>query len=304
MTDSSLPCPPQVSVIVTTFNEEEGIADCLESLVRQATQAAYEIIVIDSSTDQTPAIVQANFPQVTFRHFAERKFCGDARNIGLTLAQGTIVAFTDGDCIVSPDWIDSILLAHQAAHLIIGGSIAAGPRQNWVGWAAYFAEFSHWLPGNPRRSVNDVAGANMSFKREAFTKYGPFLEGTYGSDTDFHWRSQQAGQSPFFEPAIKVRHNSINHWRNYLAHEIYHGWNFGVVRIYNRKFGLAQRLLYTIFGWLIPVKIFGMVLFNNVRNPIYFAQFIRALPPLVAGISCWSLGEVLSYAGLKRRTFR
>ena len=49
----------QVSVCVVTYNQENYIAECLESLVNQVTNFRYEIIVgEDYSTDGTRAIVQ------------------------------------------------------------------------------------------------------------------------------------------------------------------------------------------------------------------------------------------------------
>jgi len=61
---------PKISVVVTTFNEEANIADCLESLLW-----CDEILVIDShSTDRTPEIIQS-YEQVTF---VQRTYYGSA----------------------------------------------------------------------------------------------------------------------------------------------------------------------------------------------------------------------------------
>ena len=61
---------PQISVVITTFNEEANIAACLDSLIW-----ADEILVIDSfSTDRTPEIVQS-YDSVTF---VQRTYFGSA----------------------------------------------------------------------------------------------------------------------------------------------------------------------------------------------------------------------------------
>jgi glycosyltransferase involved in cell wall biosynthesis len=58
---SVVPATAKISAIVTTFNEEHNIADCLESLLW-----CDEILVVDSfSTDRTKEIV-AEYPQVVF----------------------------------------------------------------------------------------------------------------------------------------------------------------------------------------------------------------------------------------------
>lgn len=64
------PARPKVSVVITTFNEEKNIADCLESLLW-----ADEILVVDSySTDRTPEIIRS-YPGVTLQ---QRTYFGSA----------------------------------------------------------------------------------------------------------------------------------------------------------------------------------------------------------------------------------
>ena len=71
---------PELSVIIASYNAETTIKDCLESLVDQIGGHPFEIIVVDSSTDRTPEIVNSQFPQVRFFQFNQRKYCGDARS--------------------------------------------------------------------------------------------------------------------------------------------------------------------------------------------------------------------------------
>ena len=61
---------PKISVVVTTFNEEANIRDCLESLLW-----CDEILVVDSfSTDRTPEIAES-YDEVTF---CQRTYFGSA----------------------------------------------------------------------------------------------------------------------------------------------------------------------------------------------------------------------------------
>lgn len=102
MTDEIL-----VSVCVVTYNQENYIADCLESLVRQTTNFKFEIIVgEDCSTDETRSIIQkyANqYPKIIVPLFYEKNV-GPIENIKRVyeVAQGKYIAHIDGDDVALP----------------------------------------------------------------------------------------------------------------------------------------------------------------------------------------------------------
>jgi len=291
-----MPKKPQLSVIIASFNAEETIAACLESLENQTTDKSFEIIVVDSSTDGTAELVEKRFPNVRLYKFSERKFCGGARNFGISVARGEIIAFIDADCTADSNWVDEILKAHRFPHLAIGGAIANGDPGSFVGWAAYFCEFSHWMPGTQPKWLDDIAGTNMSYKKEIFDKYGAFIEGTYCSDTDFHWRIGKDGHRLRFVSSILVSHYNIDNLERFLKHEFYHGRCFARVRIQAQNFSRWKRLVYVTFSPLIPLRIFLKVASNGVRNRIYFRQFLKTSPLVVLGLIWWSMGEVAGYA--------
>jgi glycosyltransferase involved in cell wall biosynthesis len=292
-----MPNEPQLSIIIASFNAERTIGKCLRSLRNQKTNRLFEVIVVDSSTDGTGEFVEKAFPDVKAYRFPERKFPGDARNIGIALAKGKIIAFIDADCRAAGNWVEEIAKAHETPCLAIGGAIANDNPGSYVGWAAYFCEFSHWMPGTRSRWLDDIAGANMSYKKEVFDEYGGFIEGTYCSDTDFHWRIGKDGHRLRFEPSILVSHHNIDNLKRFLTHEFYHGRSFGRVRIQGQDFSRWKRIVYVVCAPLIPPKILSRVALNVARNRVYLPQFIAALPLLVTGIICWSMGEVVSYAG-------
>lgn len=286
-----------LSVIIAARNARDTIGSCLESLERQPARGAFEIILIDSSTDGTAEFVARNFPRVRIRHFSERKFCGDARNIGIGIARGEIVAFIDADCTAGPEWANEILKAHQSPDLAIGGAIANGNPESWVGWAAYFTEFSKWMPGTRQKHLPDIAGANMSYKAGVFARYGSFIEGTYCSDTEFHWRLGRDGQPLRFVPSILVSHSNIERLGHFLGHEIFHGRSFARVRIRAWRFSWLRRAAYCFFMPLVAARLMLEIVWINFVNRIYLKSFIKTLPLVGMGIICWCAGEFLSYLG-------
>jgi glycosyltransferase involved in cell wall biosynthesis len=179
---------PQLSVIVASYNSRRTIANCIESLRRQVTDRAFEVVVVDSSIDGTGDLVAEQFPEVRLLRFEERKYPGDPRNAGIDVARADILASVDADCEAREDWVEQILEAHRDPSVAIGGAIGNANPASYVGWAAYLCELSQWMPSAPKRWLTDIPTANLSYKKWAFQKYGRFIEGTYGSDTDFNWR--------------------------------------------------------------------------------------------------------------------
>jgi GT2 family glycosyltransferase len=145
--------------------------------------------------------------------------------------------------------------------------------------------------------LDDIAGANMSYKRQAFHKCGSFLEGTYCSDSDFHWRLGRGGHRLRFVPQIIVSHHSIDNLQEVLRHEFDHGRCFARVRIQAQGFSRLRRLAYVLLSPVIPLKILLKTVWNNIRNRVYLIHFLKALPLVALGILSWSAGELVGYCG-------
>ena len=98
---------PKVSVCVVTYNHEDYIAECLQSLVGQKTNFDFEIIVADDcSTDSTGEIVQAfanKHPDI-IRTLMQPVNVGPTKNLLMThaLARGEYIGHVDGDDCALP----------------------------------------------------------------------------------------------------------------------------------------------------------------------------------------------------------
>jgi hypothetical protein len=298
-----MPEDPRLSVLIATYNARATIGDCLRSLRAQGAAGALEVILADSSTDGTAELVAASFPEVRILRSATRMYCGDARNRALRSARAPIVALLDADCEADPSWAEEILQAHGGEVQAVGGAIANAEPANLVAWAAYFCEFSAWMPGGEARWTGDVAGAGMSYRKSLLEALGPFLEGTYSSDTELHWRMERQGIRLRWEPRIRVTHKSIGSLTRFVKHELEHGRYFGRVRARARGWPRAASLLMGCAGPLIAAKLFGSMVWRNVCNPVYLPRFLAACPLTALGIGLWTAGECTSYWGhLLRRT--
>jgi hypothetical protein len=112
---------PKVSVVICAYNAEPTMEACLTSL-QALRYPAFEVIVVDDgSTDRTGAIADS-FEGIHVIH-QENKGLSAARNVGIAASLGEIVAFTDSDCVVDPDWLHYLV----ATFLQTGLPAVGGP---------------------------------------------------------------------------------------------------------------------------------------------------------------------------------
>lgn len=108
---------PLVSVIVPVWNEKRRIDLCLDALAVQSLgRDRYEVIVVDNgSTDGTVALLRTREADGKIS-LLEEPAPGSyaARNRGLAAARGRWIAFTDGDCVPEPGWLEAALAAAKA----------------------------------------------------------------------------------------------------------------------------------------------------------------------------------------------
>jgi GT2 family glycosyltransferase len=176
-----------VSIVVSTHNRAHLLRPCLDALLRQCTDlSSYEIIVVDNnSTDGTPAVL-ADFVGrgLPIRALREpRQGVSYGRNAGVAVARGRIIAFTDDDIRVAPDWVSRIVrtLQDDTGVDCIGGPVLP----LWASLPPRWLDRRHWSP----LSVTDYGGdafditaeqprclltSNMAFRREVFDRIGTF----------------------------------------------------------------------------------------------------------------------------------
>jgi len=286
---------PAISVIIACRNARPTIRECLGSLAAQSTSRPYEIVVADSSTDGTDLVIADEFPCVKLLHFHERKWPGDARNAAIAASRGEKLAFIDADCVASPGWLEPLAQALDRHDGTAGGEIAQAAPASLSSWAAYFCEFSHWMPGTAAGPVFEVPTCNMGVRRAVFDQIGCFLEGVYCSDSEFHWRLRASGRTALFVPEARVEHRTEGGWRMLIHHEFFHGRSFGHMRVrrggLNRRRRWAARLGAAALPFWLPVK----TAFRVWARRRYRRPFLMALPLLFLASAAWGAGELAGY---------
>jgi GT2 family glycosyltransferase len=223
---SALPLAEQASVVVCTHERPEALHRCLDSLTCLDIGAA-EIVVVDNAprSRATRDVVEA-FPGV--RYEAEpHPGLSRARNCGIELARGSIVAFTDDDVEVSPHWLRELLRPFRdpqvmcTTGLVIPAELETMPQALFEHWQSFGRGYqekvfdAERLGGFHRRAaaVWEIgAGANMAVRKQAFTTLGGFDSrlgaGASGcsEDSEFWYRVLAAGGRCVYTPAALVHH--------------------------------------------------------------------------------------------------
>jgi hypothetical protein len=141
----------------------------------------------------------------------------------------------------------------------------------------------------------DIPTGNLSVKRWAFDKYGPFLEGTYSSDTAFNWKIAGDGHTPYFVPAMRVGHLNVTDLGDYLRRKVFHGRCFAGVRVAERRFSLVRRLAYVPLSLGLPLLLSYRAIRNVLARRHYLREFALSFPLVFLGLAAWSWGELLGY---------
>jgi hypothetical protein len=104
------------SIIVTSYNQREFIADAVDSAVALRDSSVEVIVVDDGSTDGSPAFLGTYGEAVRFVALGANRGRGAARNYGAALARGEYLVFLDGDDLLLPwslDVYDTIVNARN-----------------------------------------------------------------------------------------------------------------------------------------------------------------------------------------------
>ena len=100
-----------LSIIIPVYNVELFIEKCLESILKQESKYRFEIIIVDDgSKDKTVDIIKSKFNDNRIK-LIHQKNAGQsaARNKAISLSQGKYIMFVDGDDILLPNAIESMM---------------------------------------------------------------------------------------------------------------------------------------------------------------------------------------------------
>jgi glycosyltransferase involved in cell wall biosynthesis len=216
------------SVIVPFLNEEKYIQRCISSLLNQDFyKNQYELIFVDNgSTDASEEIVRRHPKILLLKEQESGAYF--ARNKGLKIAKGEIIAFTDADCEVSGDWLSRIYEGIKKTDAEIALGKCCFPRNSSIFLKMiedYInARIEYIINKSPKRYYYGYTN-NMAIKAEIFKKIGLFAELHRGADTEYVHRCIlriPASKIVYF-PEMKIIHLDVTNFRTQLKQQYIYG---------------------------------------------------------------------------------
>jgi glycosyltransferase involved in cell wall biosynthesis len=297
---------PFVSIIVPTHNRRELLKDTIESLFSQSyPKDRYEIIVIDNeSMDGTNEIMQSlegTSPCVfTYKRKADEG-PGISRNIGISMARGSIVAFTEDDCVADKDWLkNGVVKMSDGIGLVQGKTL---PKDNQP-----LTEFTHTGINKSengiyqtfnmfyRKSILDQVGG-LSTEFIGLERFGRPAFG--GEDIDLAWKIKKMGwKSCFADDAVVYHHVfQVNPWKYVLKHRIFQSFYYVLPVIVKKYPELRKMLLYRKIFWSKYNAVVALCLVSVGLGIIIHKGFF-----LIALLSVWPLIRDI-FSGRQLRTY-
>lgn len=235
-----------VSVVVCTYSCERYLdtIETVKSLLNQSYDNLEIILIVDRNVDLYNQIVSNPcFASLSRLKIGISKLPGlsNARNKGVELAFGEIIAFIDDDAVADPCWISNLIKYYNDPAVIgVGGPM----RPLWItGEAKWIPEEFYWAMGcsyksqkNSLHYVRSNFGSNMSFRKTVFEKVGYFDDSfgliddkmRTGEETEFSVRAlnKVRGSKIIYNPEAIVFHK-IYRFRKSLSFIIERCYNYG-----------------------------------------------------------------------------
>ena len=273
------------SVIVPCWNNESYLPRCLESLCNQSyPRDAYEVILIDNNSTDESVEVARRFPRVmVLKEEIQSSYA--ARNHGVMMARGEIIAFNDSDCEVCATWLERLAasLTEPGTALVLGGVRNARESFALTMAADYDAQKAEYVCSERNRRLYFAYAGNMAVRREVFQQCGPFLQISRGADVVFISKVLEAygTQSVRYVSQAQVRHLEINHVSDWLRKMSTYGRSYNGYRAWSQTRALGFRERWEVMRRTI------------VRNRYTWPRALSFMMLLAAGVVPFELARTL-----------
>ncbi len=261
---------PKISVIIPTYNRKHLLARVLKSVFEQSFPAKdYEVVVADDgSSDGTKEYVLSLKPKCELVYaYQENKGRGKVRNFGVTHSKGSILAFTDDDCVVSKDWLKN------AAESFTSEKIG-GVRGRTTTDVTDITPLSR-----PVFSEGGDQTCNIFYRRKVFDEVGGFKLGQFREDTDLAFRVSEAGYEMPYNSKVEVRHPATKYTIKQLISkhlDLERGyWDMYMARKYPKRFkkdiaiaGIFSPIIFMNYPFYLSI-LFSLIAFFMLSRGVF-----------------------------------
>jgi GT2 family glycosyltransferase len=285
-----------VSVLICTSGRPEMLDRALTYLAA-GSERPEQLVIVNGGDDGANDVVGRHAPAfdtAVLVQYANRNL-SVSRNLGLAECIGDIIAITDDDAMVAPDWVAKMRAAHERDPWAgaVGGAVM-GAGSTFLSRLADLVVF----PSFPaRRQVRTLPGVNVAYKREAVSRVGMFDEALFrGEDVDYNWRMIRAGYDLMYDPTICVRHEHRSTFFALLEQQWMYGRAYVLVRgRWRDMYCVYPHVIRTGRDWLKLAHCAAAILYQPAilaHRMNTWGETIRAYPLLLLHHATWKLGMV------------
>lgn len=261
----------KVSLILATLGRDWELVDFLKALMDQ-TYKDFEVIIIDQNKDgKIDAIVDLFKDYFDVKH-VKVDFVGNARarDYGIGLAQGRIIAFPDDDCLYESDVLEKVVsefAGRKQLSILVAGSYDLLTSQFSIGVnshkAGYFSRFR--MMGVEFTQFFDL---NRIDEKQFHLDHDFGIGSKYSGAEGFEllYRLLRAGNTAFYTPEIKIYHPDKDHYKLGTGRMLMYSTGVGA---YIRKFANQRDvfIVYYIVRKMIVAPILKMIIALASFNP-------------------------------------
>lgn len=203
----------RIAIVIPARNAEGLIGKTLQS-IRSGSRQPDELFVVDGLSNDATAKIAQTFGASLLTN--NKRHSAAARQLGVTTSNCEVIAFTDADCMVAPDWLERIekhFSEHQDLDGVGGRVLLSEPMNIVQRYASNVFSSIMQFPTDPtfvvsRQMRGAFAESNCAYRKEAICKAGGYNDffSNYAEGIDLFWRLIATHHHLLFDPALTVEH--------------------------------------------------------------------------------------------------
>jgi glycosyltransferase involved in cell wall biosynthesis len=187
--------PPAATVVIPSFNRPDRLQELLRRLSGQ-TFRDFEVVIVEQGPRASELAID---PRLEVRHIhTPIRGAVRARNTGIELARGGLIAFIDDDCLPGSTWLETLLRPFNDPDVVAVEGLVVPDRPD-ANPKKFRIVTNHGFEGI------GFMTANLGVRTAAARRIGGFDEifdhPHFREDTDFGWRLAELGRIPFSQEA-------------------------------------------------------------------------------------------------------
>lgn len=209
----------RVTILIVNWNGKALLTECLDSVFSQTYDNFHVVLVDNGSVDGSVDLVSCNYPQVKIISLTENHGFAGGNNQGLPYCTGEFLALVNNDVVLSPDWLDKIILPMDAdpavglcsSKIFIKGTLrldAIGDQFTTAFTGSKLGENELGSDYDRDFHVDGACAAAALYRLSMIEKIGFFDEDLFLNyeDTDLNLRAKMQGWRCVYVPGACCQH--------------------------------------------------------------------------------------------------